>query len=315
MTRHHTHGPAHGHPDDPAHARTHGHGPGGRHDIDWEVMADHLVQEAELHLPYLQEAAAWLGRPRDGDAAPSRAGRILDVGSGPGVMTSVLARAFPAAETVAVDGTPALLERAAARAQAQHVGDRVSVRQADLPDDFGTLGTADLVWSSQAVHHLGDQQAALWALAARLRPGGLLAVAERGLPTRFLPRDIGTGRPGLQARLDAALEDSFTEMRAELPGAVSAVEDWPALLADAGLVPAGSRTFLTDAPGPLEPAAREYLHTYVTRLRERIGDRLGAEDRETLESLADPDSEEGVLRRADAFFLTATTVHTARAPR
>ncbi|MGW2857144.1 hypothetical protein ACWDAZ_36405, partial [Streptomyces sp. NPDC001215] len=26
---------------------------------------------------------------------------------------------------------------------------------------------------------------------------------EGGLPARFLPRDIGIGRPGLQARLDA----------------------------------------------------------------------------------------------------------------
>lgn len=57
-------------------------------------------------------------------------------------------------------------------------------------------------------HHCADidQQGALNALAVLLKPGGLLAVAEGGLPMRFLPRDIAIGTPGLQARLDAVQE-------------------------------------------------------------------------------------------------------------
>ena len=176
------------------------------------------------------------------------------------------------------------------------------------------LGTADLVWSSRAVHHLGDQQGALNALAGVLRPGGLLAVAEGGLPMRFLPRDIGIGRPGLQARLDAALEHWFEIMRAELPGSTTVVEDWPAMLSRAGLTDVGSFTSLLDLPAPLGETARAFLHAHLTRLRETASESLDVEDRKTLDVLLDPGAPEGILRRPDAFLLSATTVFTGVRP-
>ena len=284
------------------------------HDVDWNTMVATLETEAEVHLAFLEQAAAWLADLRD-ESAPGSARRVLDVGSGPGVATCVLAHAFPQAETVAVDAAPQLLDRVRERAAAHGVGDRVTTREAELPDAFPTLGTADVVWSSQAVHHLGDQQAALRSLAGLLRPGGLLAVAEGGLPRRYLPRDFGTGRPGLQARLDALEEEAFGEMRTELPGAVSAIEDWPAMLAAAGLAPAGTRTFLVEYPAPAPEPVRRHLHDRLTRLREGLGDRLDAEDRAALDLLVDPDAAAGVLRRPDVFYLRALTVHAARAPR
>ena len=285
------------HPNAPRHSREHA------HDIDWDALCSHLEREAELHTPALTQATHWL-RDLLGVAGVRRA---LDVGSGPGVVASLLADAFPDAEVVAVDQSPALLERARTRSAG-----RIATRQVDLPDEFGRLGMADLIWSANAIHHLSDQQAALTALATSLRTGGLLAVAERGLPVRFLPRDIGLGRPGLQARLDAGNENGFTTMRAELPG-VDEVEDWPAMLARAGLVPTGTRTFLTDLPTPLGLPAREYLHTRLARQRDQLGEYLNDEDRTTVEALLHADAPTSILWRPDAFYLTATTVHTARA--
>lgn len=295
-------------------------------DIDWDAMADHLEREAELHSAFHEQAADWLRGPLSGDGADTTAGardsenpaapavdRVLDVGSGPGVVTCLLARSFPNAEVVAVDQSADLLERVRKRAADQHVAGQVHTRQADLPDEFAALGTADLIWTSHVVHHLGDQQEGLNSLAAALRPGGVLAVVERGLPSRFLPRDIEMGRPGLQARLDALLEDHFSAMRADLPGSIHVVEDWPSLLAGAGLVPTGSRTFLTDHPAPLGASGRQYLHAHLTRLREQVGEQLDGDDRRVLDRLVDGDADTGVLGRPDAFFLAATTVHTARA--
>ncbi|MFF3458949.1 class I SAM-dependent methyltransferase [Streptomyces sp. NPDC002730] len=284
-------------------------------DIDWEVMATQLENSGELQLPVLRRTAA---RLRELLAPEKEVRRILDIGSGPGVMTCVLAEAFADAEAVAVDGTPGLLDRALARAERLGLGGRVAVRHAELPEGLddddehgeGGLGTADLVWSSKAVHHLGDQQGALNALAGVLRPGGLLAVAEGGLPMRFLPRDIGIGRPGLQARLDAALEHWFEVMRAELPGSTTVVEDWPAMLRRAGLTRVGSFTSLLELPAPLGETARAFLHTQLTRLQETMSDFLDVEDRKTLDVLLDPRAPEGILRRPDAFLLSATTVFT-----
>ncbi|MGY1437622.1 class I SAM-dependent methyltransferase [Streptomyces reniochalinae] len=304
----HPNGPdgAHGH----GHGHTHGHGHGGDPagaEPDWEALAEHLEREAELGVPFLEEAAAWLH-----DLTGSReVTRVLDLGSGPGVSTTALAHAFPGAETVAVDSAPGLLERARARAAREGLASRITTRSAELPDDVPDLGTAELIWTSNVVHHLGDQRAALGTFAEALRPGGVLAVRERGLPTRYLPRDIGLGRPGLQARLDAAEEDWFTAMRAELPGHTRTVEDWPALLVAAGLTPTGSRTFLTDHQAPLDPVARAHVRGRLERFRTGLADTLDADDLATLDTLLDDTSPEGVLRRPDVFFLTATTVHTA----
>ncbi|WP_436771612.1 class I SAM-dependent methyltransferase [Yinghuangia sp. YIM S09857] len=306
MTAH----PKHWHTDDrkpsPDHSHSHSH---GDHDVDWEEMGTLLERGAELQIVALEQTASWLGELAGGGGAVSR---VLDVGSGPGVATCVLAEAFPSAEVVAVDQADGLLDRVRARAAERGLAGRVVAQKADLPEEFDALPTADLVWTRDVVHHLGDQQGALRDLAARLRPGGILAVGERGLPLRFLPRDIGIGQPGLQPRLEAANEAGFAAMRAELPGSVSLVEDWPAMLAAAGLVPTGSRTFLTDHPAPLGMAAREQLHRHLTRLRSMLADELGADDLDTLDRLIDDGAPTGILWRPDAFYLTATTVHTAR---
>ncbi|MEV2275426.1 class I SAM-dependent methyltransferase [Nocardiopsis sp. NPDC049922] len=282
-------------------------------DIDWEGMVTHLERKAEVNGPYLRAAADWLYDLLGADDCAATVGRVLDVGSGPGAITCLLARRFPSARVVAVDQSEPLLEHTLSRAGREGLDGRVETLRADLPDDLGALGAADLIWSSQAVHHLGDQQGALDGLAAALRPGGLLAIAETGLPPRFLPRDIGIGRPGLQARLDVLWEEFFADMREGLPGSTAVVEDWPAMLARAGLVPSGSRTFLTDHQAPLDSRVREYLRLHLTHVLSALGGGLDAEDRATLERLVDPDVPTGVLWRPDAFYLSATTVHTARA--
>ncbi|MFI6472863.1 class I SAM-dependent methyltransferase [Streptomyces sp. NPDC050516] len=300
----------------PAHARGHAHGNSHSHghgDIDWEAMAAVLENSGELQLPVLRRTAARLARA----LAPEHAvRRVLDVGSGPGVMTCVLAETFADADVVAVDGAPALLDHTLARAERLGVGERVSVRHAELPEGLegGGLGAADLVWSSKAVHHLGDQQGALDALAGVLNPGGMLAVAEGGLPLRCLPRDTGIGKPGLLARLDAAQEHWFEVMRAELPGSTTLVEDWPAMLRRAGLTRVGSFTLLLDLPAPLGEPARAFLHAQLARLRETMSESLDAEDRKTLDVLLDADAPDGILHRPDAFLLSATTVHTGVRP-
>ncbi|MFB9390379.1 class I SAM-dependent methyltransferase [Streptomyces coeruleoprunus] len=287
----------------------HGHAPHDHTtDIDWTAMLPLLERGAELRTPLFREAAAWLG-----DLLPVGAvRRVLDVGSGPGVLTCLLAEAFPYAEVVAVDATAPLLERARERAAARGLTGRVTTLRAELPGDTDRLGEADLIWAGEAVHHLGDQGAALASLAGRLRPGGLIALAEGGLPARHLPRDIGIGRPGLEARLEAAAADWFTRMRADLPDAREETEDWRALLTAAGLTPSGTRTFLQDLPAPLPATARDQVVAHFTRQRTVLADHLDATDRATLDRLLDPSDPAGLHHRPDIHLLTARTVHTAR---
>ncbi|MDT9686061.1 class I SAM-dependent methyltransferase [Streptomyces sp. TRM76323] len=274
--------------------------------MDWNAMLPLLERGAELRTPLYRQAASWLT-----DLLPvGAARRILDVGSGPGVLSGLLAEAFPYAEVVAVDATPELLERA--RERTAGLGGRVTTRLAELPADMDELGEADLIWAGESVHHIGDQRGALEGLARRLRPGGVIALVEGGLPPRHLPRDIGVGRPGLEARIEAVSADWFSEMRAALPGSREETEDWSALLAAAGLVPTGTRTFLLDIPAPVPAAVREHIVTVFTRTRTGLDDRLSDEDRAALDRLLDPEDPAGLHRRPDVYLLTARTVHTAR---
>jgi SAM-dependent methyltransferase len=278
-------------------------------EVDWVAVAAQLEQLAEVRSPWQRQAAAWLGellRP----VTPRPV--VLDVGSGPGVTACLLAESLPGARVVAVDLQPALLATATDRANRSGLADRVDTLCVDLADPSAALPSADLVWASALVHHLGDQRAAVRQLAAAVRPGGVLAVAEGGLPTRFLPRDTGLGRPGLQARLDALMEDWFAQRRDGLPDSVRVTEDWPALLAATGLRPAGSRTFLVDLPPPLGPEERRHVHVCLARMVELLGDRIATDDREQLSWLLDEDSANGVFHRPDVFLLAASTVHVGR---
>lgn len=273
-------------------------------DFDWAAMADLLEIEGEAHSPYTRQAFEELKH-----LSPER---ILDIGSGPGVAACGLAAVFPQAEVTAVDGAPELLARAAKRAE--RLGVRLRTQVAEFPEGLTDLRPAELVWSGQVVHHVGDQQGALNQLSGLLGPGGVLAIVEGGLPTRLLPRDLGFGRPALLARLDVAMADRFSQMRAELPGSVAVVEDWPGMLRAAGLNEVRSKTFLVDHPAPLAEGPRQWVRRSLERHRAMLGELMDAEDVTTLDRLLDPADPAGVDRRADLFLLTAKTVHFGRRP-
>lgn len=297
MGHHHDHGNGH------QHEHHHDHG-----DRDWSVLAPHLEAEAELFSPLYARAAAWLSKRQP------HPGLVVDAGSGPGVVACVLAEAFPSARVVAADGSGPLLERARARAERLGIADRFSTLAGHLPEALGELDyPVDLLWASRSLHHLADQRAALAAYVERLAPGGTLALLEGGLPARYLPRDIGIGRPDLQARIDAVQAERFAAMRAELPGAVEVVEDWPGLLTGVGLHGATSRTFMLDLPAPLSEEARAFVVTTFQHHRDTLGEHLDADDLATVDRLLDPDDKAGLYHRPDVFFLAAHTIHVAEA--
>ena len=52
-----------------------------------------------------------------------------------------------------------------------------------------------------SLHHMADPGQVLRDALAATRPGGLIAVAEFSEPLRFLPDDLGFGRPGFESRI------------------------------------------------------------------------------------------------------------------
>jgi SAM-dependent methyltransferase len=294
-----------------AHEHDHGHTHDHVHlgEADWAAMADQAALEGELLLGFVSGAAAWAAELRGTEAPP--VARILDLGSGPGVGTCELARLFPEAEVIAVDGSPAMLERAAERARAQGLDDRVRTHLAELPGGIDGLPPADLLWASMSLHHVGDEVGVLRALRPVLAPGGLLAIAELADPMRVLPDDLGVGRPGLGDRLEGAGASWFAAMRDGLPDAVPS-SGLASMLVEAGYDVLGSEVRTEHLEAPLPDGARRAVLGHLRRHRDHQADRLEEDDLRTLDVLLDPDDPRGVLHRDDLFVTASRQIAVAR---
>jgi trans-aconitate 2-methyltransferase len=106
-----------------------------------------------------------LVRPRPGM-------RVVDLGCGTGALTAQAHRLLAARETLGIDASPAMLEKARPLA-----GGGLSFREGDAGGfGPGTAGAWDLVLSNAALHWVPDHAALLPRLVAALAPGGQLAV-------------------------------------------------------------------------------------------------------------------------------------------
>lgn len=279
-------------------------------EFDWAAMVEFAELDAEVLISLLDEATSLLADLCASDGLEVR--RILDIGSGPGVGTCVLAERFPAATVIAADGTKEMLVNVEARAARLGLSERVETSLVDLPDGLGGLGQADLVWASLVLHHVGDEAAALRGLRARLRPGGLLALAEFGARPRFVPEDADLGRPGLWDRLDTASSDWLAGMRASLPGAVPSA-DYPTMIQAAGFELLIDRELTVRLDPPLDDRARRDAYIHVQRMREHVNPYAEPADLEALDVLLDEQSPSGILNRPDAILHASRHLYVARA--
>jgi trans-aconitate 2-methyltransferase len=100
---------------------------------------------------------------------PCPGGRVVDLGCGTGELTKKVHVQLKAAETVGIDSSPTMLERAASFA-----GDGVTFERGDIaawePEPY------DVVFSNAALHWLPDHRRLLTRLTEAIPPGGQIAV-------------------------------------------------------------------------------------------------------------------------------------------
>ena len=268
-----------------------------------------LETSARFDAGWVAEAVAWLVEGPTGPAPQ----RVIDVGCGAGGAACAFAGALGPGVVTGCDRDPRLLAIARRRASDAGLDGHIrwlGARVDALPLDAGSV---DLVWASGVVHHLPDQQGAIDTLARLLRPGGRLALVEGGLPLRCLPFDIGLGRVGLESRLDEARSLWFADMRDELRGPALPY-GWPEALRRAGLVDVRARSFLAELAPPLDDLGRQMAERHLTSALNELGDRLAADDRDTLTRLLDPDEPAHVGRRDDLMVTAVRTLNVGTAP-
>lgn len=123
---------------------------------------------------------------------------VADLGCGPGGLTRTLAERWPAAQVTGVDNAPEMLEKA----QRLALPGRLTFVEAEV-SRWRPAEPLDVIFSSAALHWVGDHAGLLRTLQGLLAPGGTLAVQ--------MPRHFGTpaqqvvaetvGRPRWQAKL------------------------------------------------------------------------------------------------------------------
>ena len=119
------------------------------------------------------------------------AGRMCDLGCGPGNSTEVLAARFPDAAVEGVDSSPDMI----AAAQARMPGVQFTVAAIESWDDAGPFG---VLLANAVLQWVPDHAALLPRLAARLSPGGSLAVQmpdNLDEPAHVLMRQVAADGP------------------------------------------------------------------------------------------------------------------------
>lgn len=126
-----------------------------------ELMVDDDQAEAYSNANFAESHQAAV--TRFGAAFPAFAPRrILDLACGPADITVRFARAYPDAEIIGLEGSPAMLALGVQRVTHEGLDGRIMFTHRVLPDDDLTaLGAFDAVICTSSLHHFHDP-AALW---------------------------------------------------------------------------------------------------------------------------------------------------------
>jgi trans-aconitate 2-methyltransferase len=210
--------------------------------------------------------------------------QVVDLGCGTGELTARLHEHLDPADTVGLDSSAAMLEKAR---QFEH--GRLRFVFGDI-SDFEADGRYDVVFSNAALHWVADHPRLLGRLRQALRPGGQLAVqvpANHDHPSHALAFEIAHETPFRQAMSDAgddlveATPVLTTERYAELLEELGFAEQHVRLqvyghhLASTADVAEWTKgTTLTRYERALPPAQyEEFVNRYRQRLVDRLGDR------------------------------------------
>jgi trans-aconitate 2-methyltransferase len=153
-------------------------------------------------------------------AAPRR---VVDLGCGAGNALPALAARFPQAEITGVDGSPAMLAKAA--------GTGFRTELADIAR-WSPAAQADVIFSNAALQWLGGHEILFPHLLGCLAPGGVLAVqmpAMHDAPFRSLQPRVAAAGPWAERLRGVASSPPILEAEAYydlLAGRVASLELW-----------------------------------------------------------------------------------------
>jgi tRNA (cmo5U34)-methyltransferase len=137
--------------------------------------------------------------------APDEPIKILELGSGEGLLAAALLERFPIASLTALDGSESMRREATTRLA--RFGERARIAAFELPtlDWWDRMFGVDLIVSSLALHHLNDAKKRYFykAAAERMSQRGSLLIADLIEPQHAATRDAAADRWDVLARQQA----------------------------------------------------------------------------------------------------------------
>lgn len=185
--------------------------------------------------------------------------RVVDLGCGAGNVTAALARRFPEADVIGIDGSEEMLAKArTALPAARFVAADIAAWRPETPPD--------LIYSNAALHWLPDHASLFPRLLSLLAPGGVLAVqmpAMHDAPLRRLQAEVAASGPWA-AHLTG---------RASARAILSAGEYWDLLSPHAAALDVWETTYMHALQGEdpvVEWAAGSSLRPFLDQLPPEI---------------------------------------------
>ena len=259
------------------------------------AYAGMLAARHAAHAPELSAVVAGLPVPAGG--------AVLSVACGDGFFAGRFARGV-AGVVVASDVSPALLAWARGREEPADLHPTAADAER-LPFADAAF---DLVWLGQSLMTLRGSVGALRECRRVLKPGGTLAVLENDkLHECRLPWP-----PELELAVHAALAKNAAERGGVDLGVTGVDRRVGSLLTGAGFAVVGRETVTSDRRGPLGPADRVFLESYLQDLGDAVRPHLGEEHRAAFDEAAAAGTPASVVDAPGTWMSWTDTLWTAR---
>ena len=107
---------------------------------------------------------------------------VADVATGTAAVAIALARRYPGCRVVGIDQSPEMLAGGARRVEAAGLRGRVELVEGQAERPPVAPGSVDALTHTYLLRYVDDPAATIAALAAAIRPGGMMASLEFGVP-------------------------------------------------------------------------------------------------------------------------------------
>jgi ubiquinone/menaquinone biosynthesis C-methylase UbiE len=107
-------------------------------------------------------------------------GHCLEIGSGPGILASMMARAFPEIRIKAVELSPEMIDLGKKHVKEMGTENRIEFIQSNVEDEafMLSLGQFDLVYSTFSLHHWKNPKQALSLMVNAVDQNGTLMIFD-----------------------------------------------------------------------------------------------------------------------------------------